>query len=188
MWKIFEAGREDLEAILKIENDSFTDPWTFEMFRSSLSLPFSHVWTVKGDDGRVVAYVCFWTVMDEIHLLALAVDARHRRLGIGEGLIRKLIDWSVKNGGNILFLEVRESNQPARGLYKKLGFTVHSRRCDYYRKPREDALVMVLNPLPHSPSRSHPARGKIGRPTDSPGMISIIGKGGSHGKEEPRSD
>jgi ribosomal-protein-alanine N-acetyltransferase len=183
MWTILNAGEKDLEAILAIENDSFPDPWTLEIFRSGMSLPFSHTWVVKDEGGRVAGYVCFWLVMDEVHLLDLAVDNLHRRQGIGEAAVRKVIEWSAKQEATMIFLEVRESNHAARALYEKLGFVFFSRRRDYYRKPREDALVMVLRSLDLlSPTSRRDREGWDGR-VDSQGITSTD-IGGNHGKEE----
>ena len=92
----------------------------------------------------------------------LAVHPDHRREGVGEELARWVLGMGQEKGCRIAMLEVRESNHPARQLYEKLGFKVTAVRPGYYRDPKEDALVMLIEPL-------------------SVPYASVSGKGGHHG-------
>jgi ribosomal-protein-alanine N-acetyltransferase len=144
MWDITKMTIADLDLVLDIERRSFPDPWTREMFLAEMKHPFSQSWVVKEVSGKIAGFICFWLIEGEVHFLDLAVDIPYRRQGIGELLIRRALVWSLDLGAGKAFLEVRESNRPARELYQKLGFKVVTRRRGYYGKPKEDALVMGL--------------------------------------------
>jgi ribosomal-protein-alanine N-acetyltransferase len=146
MKKIRQATPSDLSDILAIERESFADPWSLEMFQAELAHPFSFLWIVE-EEGEVLAFVCFWFIEDEIHLLDLAVAYRHRRGRIASLVIQHLMTWSQGQGGRKIFLEVREGNDAGRQLYQRMGFKVIQRRAGYYQKPREDALVMLFEGL-----------------------------------------
>jgi len=77
----------------------------------------------------------------------LAVHPDHRRRGIGEGLVRWVLNMGQEKGSRIALLEVRISNDPAQRLYEKIGFKKIAVRPGYYRDPKEDALLMILDPL-----------------------------------------
>jgi ribosomal-protein-alanine N-acetyltransferase len=83
---------------------------------------------------------------DEVEILNVATDPEQRRQGAGSALVRALLNLP----GQVLFLEVRESNSAARALYERAGFTVNGRRKNYYpalgipTESREDAVVMKL--------------------------------------------
>jgi [ribosomal protein S18]-alanine N-acetyltransferase len=91
-----------------------------------------------------VGFACFRAVASEAELLNLAVLPDNRRRGIGARLMEKVIQEARASGARELFLEVRDSNLPALGLYRRIGFERHSRRPGYYRDPPADALTMHL--------------------------------------------
>lgn len=136
----------DLSEVLKIEEESFSDPWTYSMFNAELSNPFSYQWVARGvaRDNSVVltGFICFWIVEDEAHILDLAVHPLYRRRGVGSLLIKTSLDYWKDAGVKSAYLEVRESNEDARRLYERFGFKVITRRPKYYTRPREDAYVM----------------------------------------------
>ena len=90
----------------------------------------------------IAGYVVAWFVLDEGEVANLAVAAGARRQGIGSALLDAAIRESTERGVTTLYLEVRESNQPARRLYASHGFEEVSRRKRYYRAPVEDALIL----------------------------------------------
>lgn len=131
----------DLPAILSIERIAFSDPWTADAFRSMLGQ--DHVLTTVAErDGRLVGYSVAWAVGDEAELANLAVAPEHRGTGVAKRLLDHLLDDLDARGGATIYLEVRDSNAPAQGLYRSRGFTAAGRRKGYYRKPTEDAVVM----------------------------------------------
>ena len=132
----------DLDAVLEIEKASFTQPWTREMFENEiLKNPFSEQ-TLLRVGGELAGYVSVWYMFEECHILDLAVAPGFRRQGWGEKIIREVIEKGRQKEVKKILLEVRESNQPARALYRKLGFLEISIRKNYYANPPENALIL----------------------------------------------
>lgn len=94
-------------------------------------------------DGTICGVIVFRTIADEAEILNLAVDLRERRRGIGSRLIDDAVAECKAAGVKKIFLEVRESNEAARGFYARMGFSEAGRRREYYREPLEAALVLV---------------------------------------------
>jgi [ribosomal protein S18]-alanine N-acetyltransferase len=133
----------DLPRIMEIERGSYSFPWTQTMFLSELfDNPFSHAYVAREEEERkIVGYVIFWIVIDEFHLLNVAVDPTRRKRGIAERLIRLLFDIAQKRGVKKGTLEARASNFPAQQLYRKFGFREVGIRRNYYQGPTENALL-----------------------------------------------
>lgn len=138
--------REDIDQVLAIENASFPSPWGREAFESGLENPNVRNIVIKekraDGAGRVVGYVCFWFVVDEIHIMNIAVSRECRRRGIGTKLLRHVFSEGRQKQLKVAALETRPSNQPAISFYKKFGFKVVGRRPGYYSETGEDALIM----------------------------------------------
>jgi len=146
---------EDLPAVVAIEKDSFTSPWSLKSFRYELSCNRRATYLVARVDGTVVGYGGVWIILDEAHITTLAVDRRFRRCGIATRLLAALIDISCQKGAERITLEVRPSNHPARRLYEKFGFTVKGVRKKYYIN--EDGLIMFKEDLPRVGDNREPA-------------------------------
>ena len=136
----------DLDEVMPIEEKSHAIPWKRPMFEAELNgNQFARLFVARDSDRNTVAgYVCFWMVFDELHIMNLSVHPDRRRIGIGEELARWTLSWARENGARLATLEVRASNEAAKRLYEKLGFKVAAVRHDYYREPREDAMIMNL--------------------------------------------
>ena len=93
-------------------------------------------------DGCIAGFLILSTVLDEAEIIEVAVSENLRKKGIASELMREIFDWCQKNGIIRIFLEVRESNLPARECYKKFGFSEDGQRKNYYRDPVEDAVLM----------------------------------------------
>jgi len=132
-----------LGRILEIEGLSFISPWNPVAFRGELGNPFSEMWALK-EGGIIQGYICYWNSKKEIQILNVAVHPDYRRRGVGERLIRRVIQTGAEADAEQLWLEVRTSNRPAQNLYRKLGFFEVGRRPHYYRDTGEDAIVMNL--------------------------------------------
>ena len=141
--RITDAQEAVLPQIQRIEQQSFTVPWTEAMLRLQLS-PDSHVFLTAQADGQVVGYIGMMYVLDEGYISNVAVHPDYRRQGIARALIRALEARARGMLLSFLTLEVRESNAPARALYAECGFREVSRRKNYYEKPAEDAILMTL--------------------------------------------
>lgn len=131
---------DQLEAVVRIEAESFPQPWSLQSFRSELDNNRLAAYLAARMDGRLVGYGGVWVILDDAHITTLAVDSRYRRLGIATGLLKALIRRAVEMGAKRMSLEVRPSNTAARRLYEKFGFTVKGVRKHYYFN--EDGLVM----------------------------------------------
>lgn len=127
--------------IAALEKRFFSAPWDEGSVASELSNELS-CWLVAEDGEKVAGYVGSQTVLGESDMMNLAVHPDCQRQGIGEKLVLALIDGLKARGSHCLTLEVRESNLPAQSLYEKLGFQEVGRRKNYYRSPREDALIL----------------------------------------------
>ena len=127
--------------IAALEKICFSDPWSETSISSELNNPLS-LWLVALDNDRVVGYVGSQTVLDGADMMNIAVDPAYRRQGVAAELIERLVTALKSKGVICLALEVRASNAPAIALYDKLGFAIVGRRPNYYRHPKEDALIM----------------------------------------------
>ena len=127
--------------IAELETLCFSDPWSEKSIETELTCRLS-LWFVALEDDKVVGYVGSQTVIDETDMMNIAVHPDHRRKGIAEALIEALTDALREKGSKALTLEVRASNIPAITLYDKLGFVQVGLRKNYYRNPKEDALIL----------------------------------------------
>lgn len=136
---------EDLEDVLDIERVSFPNPWSRNQFESELRNPVSFEYTLKVNapgGSTLAAYIVFWVVHGEAHILNIAVKPAFRRQGAGRTLLAAALDMMQRNLVYEVFLEVRRSNRAARDLYRKFGFKEVFERKGYYGD--EDAIVMTL--------------------------------------------
>ena len=142
---------DDVPAVAAIDRRSFPLPWSENSFRSDLSSnPAAHLLVAEhaGNGGpRIAGYAGYWLVVDEAHLSTLAVETELRRRGIGERILRAAMEHAARQGAEMMTLEVRVSNEPARRLYEKLGFQVVGRRRHYYKDNLEDAILMTRDRL-----------------------------------------
>lgn len=130
-----------LPEVLRIEAQVNTAPWSERAFVNELTNPES-CFLVAIADGVVAGYGGYWRCIDEAHITTVAVDPSRHRLGIGRRLMDELIDRAKSDGLTCSTLEVRASNDAAVKLYEGLGYSVVSRRKNYYPDNGEDALVM----------------------------------------------
>lgn len=131
----------DVAAIAELEKVCFSDPWSADSIAYELVNPLSY-WLVAELDGVVAGYVGSQSVLDAADMMNIAVAPNYRKRGIGQALVNALTDYLSKNNVIALLLEVRVSNGPAISMYEKLGFQQVGKRPNYYRNPREDALIL----------------------------------------------
>lgn len=137
------------EYILEVENLSFSRPWPEEAFVHELRNPLS-VYLVALAGERAIGYAGMQTVLDEGYITNVAVHPAARRQGIGQALMRGIIAEGQRRGLAFITLEVRESNHPAKQLYKSFGFAEVGRRKNYYTNPIEDAKLYTLHLAPQN--------------------------------------
>ena len=127
--------------VAELEKVCFSSPWSETSIRSELTNPLSF-WLVAVENGKLLGYVGSQSVMDEADMMNVAVEPNSRRRGIGRQLVEALVRVLAEKQVHSLTLEVRASNEPAKALYEKLGFLQIGRRPNYYRNPKEDALIL----------------------------------------------
>ena len=132
---------EDLNQVLEIERNSFPHPWIRQHFIDELNSPHASPLSAFDASGRLVAYICPMQLLDEGHILNVAVETALRCAGAGRLLVQQVLQDCRFGGASFVSLEVRESNFSAIGLYKKMGFTEVGKRKNYYENG-EDALMM----------------------------------------------
>lgn len=130
-----------ISAVAEMEKLCFSDPWSVNSITSELNNPLS-LWLVAMDGDKLVGYVGSQSVLGWSDMMNLAVLPDYRRQGVGEGLVKELIEKLQEQKNTCLTLEVRSSNAPAIGLYEKMGFVQVGKRPNYYHNPKEDALIM----------------------------------------------
>ncbi len=137
----------DIPAVLDIEQESFSDPWSGRLFAEELDGDARRLNATIKINGLLIGYGIGWVVADEFHLGNLAVARSLRGRGYGRRLLRHMLDEASGRGCRICSLEVRASNQAAIGLYRSFGFRAIALRSRYYGD--EDALVMLADlPVP----------------------------------------
>jgi len=141
--RIRQAERADLLAVHRIERSAFPQPWPFGAFEKYLGEPG---FLVAADDRRIVGYVVADSVPNHGrplgHIKDIAVREAERGRGIGSRLLRRGMGVLRSQGSSSVKLEVRESNDTARRLYREHGFE-HRRTVPRYYSDGEDALVLV---------------------------------------------
>ena len=132
----------DLDAILTIEQASFSVPWKRDHFEHEMSAPHSFPFVAECN-GSVVGYVCLMSLFEEAQILDIAVAPQQR----GRGLARLLMDHAItvarEKKAEVLALEVRSTNSLAITLYERCGFVRTGVRQKYY-EGRDDAVLMEL--------------------------------------------
>jgi ribosomal-protein-alanine N-acetyltransferase len=138
----FEQER-DLDGILLVEEESFTNPWTRAMYTWELQNPeVCHIYVVRTPECRVAGFCAFWLVVDEVHVNNVALRPAYRAKGLGSALMRRVLTEARRLGALRATLEVRASNLAARRFYEAMGFEVTATRPRYYTDPTEDALIL----------------------------------------------
>ena len=138
-----DATVADLPAVMIIENDSFTDPWSEQAYRDTLESEQAAMHVALNAAGEIVGHSVTYFAADEAELATIAVAASARRTGVGRGLLGHALLICEARGSRKLFLEVRESNAAARAMYVAAGFSPVGRRRAYYSLPTEDAVLML---------------------------------------------
>lgn len=165
-------AREDVEEVHAIEETSFSTPWSAGAFLYELKQPttccvvlasrpdmrFRDAPPMPAGEEIILGYGILWLLMDEAHVSTLAVRPEWRGRGLGELLLLHLLERAVREEASEVTLEVRTSNQPAIGLYRKYGLETVGLRPHYYPDNREDAWIMTVKGIQASAYRNLLAR------------------------------
>ncbi|HCX64142.1 MAG TPA: ribosomal-protein-alanine N-acetyltransferase [Eubacteriaceae bacterium] len=143
--RIEPLSTKDLEELIKIEKDTFSQPWTKAMFCEEIDNPIA-VYFVAKDDRSVYGYIGLWKIGDEGHITNIAVSEEYRGEGIGRALLARMLQFGKEAGIVAFTLEVRKSNIRAIQFYKSFDFQVAGVRKGYYQDNGEDGLIMWRRP------------------------------------------
>ena len=138
---IVPMNEHHVPQIALLERECFADPWSQQSIASELHNPLS-LWLVAQEGQTLLGYVGSQTCLDETDMMNIAVSPASRRQGVARALIEASVSALRERGSKQLTLEVRASNGPARQLYESLGFLQVGLRKNYYRNPKEDALIL----------------------------------------------
>ena len=138
---IIKMNESHVKAVAELEKVCFSDPWSENSVASELKNKLA-LWLVAEENCSMTGYIGSQTCGDESDVMNVAVHPDFRRRGIAEALVNSLVEELKAIESRCLTLEVRASNVPAISLYEKLGFVEVGRRKNYYRNPKEDALIM----------------------------------------------
>ncbi len=141
---IDEMTLDNLSRVIEIEKTCFPDPWPYSSFLMDLENDDT-VTIVAEIGGEIAGFAICQIIVDEMHLMNIAVHPDFRRKKVGHKLLEHLFYTGERYGCNVMYLDVRKSNSGAISFYDRYGFEVLYERRGYYRKPPESALVMVLN-------------------------------------------
>ena len=145
--EIVPLRRKHLRAVMAIEQQVYTHPWTHSLFLSELALPASRVYVVARIDRVVVGYAGLMLAPDEAHVTTIAVDPEWQRGHVGTRLMVALTREAIERNFTAMTLEVRVSARGAQALYRRFGFVPEGARKAYYVGPVEDAVVMWVRDI-----------------------------------------
>lgn len=136
----------DISEVFEIEQLTFSDPWSREDFQDSLKEQ-NNGYLVAEVDGHIAGFCGYWGIVGEGYIYNVAVREEYRRQNIGFRMLDFMLTEAKSRGITSFTLEVRQSNEAAIRLYKRLGFESAGIRKDFYSKPKEDAVIMWLRPI-----------------------------------------
>ena len=141
-----DAVPSDVDDVTALENRAFPVPWKRAYFAAEVGEPFRYNRVVRDRRGALAGYLFCAFAAGEIHVHKIAVSESWRRKGVAGFLMDDLFAFATRTGADVIYLEVRPSNAPAREFYRILGFSEIGRRPRYYLDG-EDALVLSV-PIP----------------------------------------
>ena len=133
----------DIGNVIAIERASFQFPWSTRFFLDELQVDCARS-ILAEVEGRIVGYVLFWFLPEEVDIHNIAVHPNFRRQGIGRLLLEQVVAAARRQDRVRVTLDVRFSNAPAQNLYRSFGFVTRGMRKGYYSDNGEDAVVMAL--------------------------------------------
>ncbi|WP_060679579.1 ribosomal protein S18-alanine N-acetyltransferase [Virgibacillus halodenitrificans] len=137
----------DVDAVMEVENATFSTPWTTDIFYQELvDNDYAHYFVMEADK-KIIGYVGLWLVIDDAQITNIAIMPGYRGNKLGKKLFGFTIQQILLLGGTRLSLEVRKSNTIAQRMYRKFGLVPGGIRKNYYTDNQEDAIVMWVNLL-----------------------------------------
>ncbi len=146
MWDLHPVTAADLSALLDIEAACFDRPWNRDVFLDELARRDAAGYLLRRpapDANGAVGYICFRLLYGEMHLTKIAVAPQWRGQGLAARLLVHGMETATALGATAVLLQVRPTNRPALGLYRRFGFRQIGRRKQYFSETGEDALVLM---------------------------------------------
>ena len=140
MIEYISMGPEHIDGLAKVEEECFNSGYGRNTFEKELENKLAF-YVVATEDAEVLGYAGMWNMCGSADIMNVGVRPVHRRRGIGEAMLEKMEEYCGNNDVFEINLEVRESNTPARMLYKKMGYEEIAVRKGYY-DGKEDAVIM----------------------------------------------
>ena len=134
-------GKEDVEIISRLEEETFSMPWSRDAFLEMITKEDAGYYVAE-KNGQVIGGCGVLMAAGEGNITNVVVDKKERNKGIGTKMLQYLIEDGYKKGLQAFTLEVRISNAAAIHVYEKLGFFSEGIRPNFYEKPTEDAMIM----------------------------------------------
>ena len=134
---------DDIPQVIALEARAMSEGWHPGAYEHELQHNGAARYIVEEREGAIVGFAGLWLQFDQAHVVTVAVDPVHQRLGLGSVLVRELLRIAEDEGMEDATLEVRDSNAAARALYRKFGFYEVGVRKKYYLDNHEDAVIMT---------------------------------------------
>jgi len=131
-----------IDNIVDLEKTCFSSPLSKQQISEMIENLMTNIYIIINDFGLMVGYVVFYVIIDEIHIISIAVSPNERRKKYADELIKFVVDFARKNFIDVINLEVRINNIGAINLYKKNNFKIIAEHKDFYVKPVENAFFM----------------------------------------------
>jgi len=140
-WTIRQMTEEDVAAVAVLEEENFSRPWSFDAFSKTLS-DENYIVIIAKDRDALLGYCVLLCTGEEADITNVCTAPAARGKGVATEMLTALMEEGKTRGVTEFFLEVRESNIPAKNLYTKLGFEEIGLRKNYYEEPKEHAVLM----------------------------------------------
>ncbi|MEP7215477.1 MAG: ribosomal protein S18-alanine N-acetyltransferase [Anaerolineaceae bacterium] len=137
----------DVASVLAVERSAFDTGWPATAFQNELTQNKMARYIVLEDGGEVIGFGGLWLMLDEAHVVTVAVRPERRRSGLGSLIVHGLLLVAQAQGMDVATLECRSSNLAARALYSRYGFYEVGLRHKYYADNQEDAVIMTTESL-----------------------------------------
>lgn len=142
-----QMGTDDIDAVMAVERAAFSSNWPATAFQRELTQNAMARYLVLEVDGQIAGFGGLWLMLDEAHIVTVAVEPSFRRKGLGRFIVHGLVQLAECEGMEAATLEVRVSNVAARALYGRYGFYEVGLRKKYYADNQEDAVIMTTEAL-----------------------------------------
>lgn len=139
---------DNLADLRALDQDSFPEPWSRSLWKLELSRP-NRIYLGAFKRAELIGFIGGLLAHTDFHITTVATKKTHRCSGVGSFLLLRMLKEvdALCDGIETVTLEVRASNKPAQGLYRKFGFAPVGLRRGYYQADNEDAIVMTIENL-----------------------------------------